>query len=227
MSDTLTNLAIIMDGNGRWAKDRNKPRSFGHEQGAKNIKEITAFCAKHTTIKTVTLYAFSTENWKRPKVEIDFLMQLLGKYLTKELATYHAYKIKFETIGDLSKFSDELQKKIQYTKDETKNYTNLTQILALNYGFRDEMVRSVKKLIAEKKEINEANIANSLDTAFGDVDLLIRTGGERRLSNFLLWQSAYAEIFFTKTLWPDFNKDELSDIIEKYLAIERKFGGLK
>ena len=224
--NTLTNLAIIMDGNGRWAKERSIARSAGHEKGAEVIREITHYCANHDTIKTLTLYAFSTENWKRPKLEVDFLMKLLEKYLQNELETYHRFGVRFETIGDLSRFSSKLQKQIDATKNETKNYTKLAQILALNYGARDEIVRAVKKLIEQNKEISEDSISEALDTPYSDIDLLIRTSGEKRISNFLLWQTSYSELFFTPTLWPDFTSLELESIIEKYHAVTRKFGGL-
>jgi undecaprenyl diphosphate synthase len=224
--NTLTNLAIIMDGNGRWAKERSLARSAGHEKGAEVIREITHYCANHDTIKTLTLYAFSTENWKRPKLEVDFLMKLLEKYLQNELETYHRFGVRFETIGDLSRFSSKLQKQIDATKNETKNYTKLAQILALNYGARDEIVRAVKKLIEQNKEISEDSISEALDTPYSDIDLLIRTSGEKRISNFLLWQTSYSELFFTPTLWPDFTSLELESIIEKYHAVTRKFGGL-
>lgn len=224
--NTLTNLAIIMDGNGRWAKKRGLPRTTGHERGAETIREITEFCSKHDTINTLTLYAFSTENWKRPKIEVDFLMKLLEKYLKKELETYHKFGVKFDTIGDLSRFSSNLQKQIDITKKETKNYTKLTQILAINYGARDEITRAVKKLLEQNKEISEDNISKALDTPYADIDLLIRTSGEQRISNFLLWQTSYSELFFTPTLWPDFTSSELEEIIEKYHMVDRKFGGL-
>lgn len=224
--NTLTNLAIIMDGNGRWAKEHNLPRTKGHEKGAETIREITEYCANHPTLKTLTLYAFSTENWKRPKLEVDFLMKLLERYLKNELETYHEFGIKFDTIGDLSKFSPKLQKQIDIAKEETKNYTELTQILALNYGSRDEITRAVRKLIEQNKEISEDSISKALDTPYSNIDLLIRTSGEQRISNFLLWQASYSELFFTPTLWPDFTSSELENIIEKYHTVDRKFGGL-
>ena len=224
--NSLVNLAIIMDGNGRWAKERGLSRSAGHERGAETIRDITEYCSKHSTIKTLTLYAFSTENWKRPKMEIDFLMKLLEKYLERELETYNKFDIRFETIGDLSKFSKKLQEKIEHVKNETKNNKQLTQILALNYGARDEITRAVNKLINQNKEITEENISSVLDTPFSDIDLLIRTSGEQRMSNFLLWQTVYSELFFTPTLWPNFTSQELESIIEKYYMIDRKFGGL-
>ena len=220
-------IAIIMDGNGRWAKSQNKKRIEGHKVGAEVVKEITTYCANNEEVKYLTLYAFSTENWKRPKMEVEFLMKLLDNWLKKELDTYIANQVKFEVIGDISKFSKKLQDRINYTKEQTKNFTKLTQILALNYGSRDEITRAVKKLCESNEEINEENISKNLDTAnFPDVDLLIRTSGEVRLSNFLLWQVAYAEMFFTPTLWPDFTPKELEKIINEFKKRERRFGGI-
>jgi undecaprenyl diphosphate synthase len=222
-------LAIIMDGNGRWAKAQGKNRTEGHKKGAQVVKEITTFCANNDKINYLTLYAFSTENWKRPKYEVEFLMKLLDNWLKKELDTYLENEVRFEVIGDISKFSDKLQKRITITKEKTKNFTKLTQVLALNYGGRDEITRAVKKLCNEKKEITEANINRYLDTSIHnipDVDLMIRTSGEIRVSNFLLWQIAYAEMFFTDTLWPDFSAKELSEIIENFKRRERRYGGI-
>jgi len=214
-----------MDGNGRWAKKRGLKRVEGHKVGAEVVKRITTYCANHKEVKILTLYAFSTENWKRPKMEVEFLMKLLDSYLKKELSTYIENEVKFEVIGDISKFSKNLQDRIKYTKEKTKNFNKLTQVLALNYGSKDEIVRAVKKVIANKEEINEKNIQKNLDLT-KDVDLLIRTSGEVRISNFLLWQCAYAEMFFTNTLWPDFNEKELEDIINCFKKRERRFGGI-
>ena len=218
-------LAIIMDGNGRWAEKRGLKRVEGHKKGAEVVKEITAYCANNPEIEILSLYAFSTENWKRPKMEVDFLMKLLDNWLKKELETYIKNDVKFETIGDISKFSDKLKKRIEYTKEKTKNNKKLTQILALNYGSRDEITRAVKKMISKNEEITPENIQKNLDIS-RDVDLLIRTSGEIRISNFLLWQIAYAEMFFTKTLWPDFNTNELEKIINEFKKRERRFGGI-
>ena len=218
-------LAIIMDGNGRWAKKRGLKRIEGHKKGAEVVKEITTYCANNPDIEILTLYAFSTENWKRPKMEVEFLMKLLDNWLKKELDTYIKNDVKFETIGDISKFSDKLKKRISHTKEVTKNNKKLTQILALNYGARDEITRAVKKLIETKEEITEENIQKNLDIS-RDVDLLIRTSGEIRLSNFLLWQIAYAEMFFTKSFWPDFTSKELEAIINDFKKRERRFGGI-
>ena len=218
-------LAIIMDGNGRWAKKRGLKRIEGHKKGAGVVKEITTYCADNPEIDILTLYAFSTENWKRPKMEVDFLMKLLDNWLKKELETYIKNDVKFETIGDISKFSDKLKKRIQYTKEVTKNNKKLTQVLALNYGSRDEITRAVKKLVEKNEEITPENIQKNLDIS-RDVDLLIRTSGEIRISNFLLWQIAYAEMFFTPTLWPDFTTIELEKILNEFKNRERRFGGI-
>lgn len=226
MSNELKHLAIIMDGNGRWAKERSLARTKGHEKGAEIIRDITEYCSNHPTMQTLTLYAFSTENWKRPKLEVDFLMRLLDNYLTKELDTYHKYNVRFETIGDISKFSSALQKRIEITKEATKHYTKLTQILALNYGGRDEITRAVNKALKADMAITEENISKMLDTPYSDIDLLIRTSGEQRLSNFLLWQASYSEFYFTSTLWPDFTPSELDEIIAGFYDRDRTFGGL-
>ena len=218
-------LAIIMDGNGRWAKQKGLKRIEGHKKGAEVAKEITIYCANHPEIEILTLYAFSTENWKRPKAEVEFLMKLLNNWLKKELDTFIKNEVKFEAIGDISKFSKQLQDRINYTKEKTKNFTRLTQVLALNYGSKDEITRAVKKLIEKKEEITPQNIQKNLDLPV-DVDLLIRTSGEIRVSNFLLWQIAYAEMFFTKTLWPDFTTKELDKIIKEFKQRERRFGGI-
>lgn len=222
----LKHLAIIMDGNGRWATQKNLSRTKGHEEGAKVVREVTEFCAQEK-IQYLTLYAFSTENWNRPKLEIEFLMKLLKKYLKNELSYYLKNNIRFQVIGDISKFSSDLQKTIQKTIQETSSCTGMTQVLALNYGSRDEITRAVKKLVENNLEINEQNIQNNLDTAdIPDVDLLIRTSGEVRISNFLLWQCAYAEMFFTDTLWPDFRVSELKNIMTEYSKRTRRFGGI-
>lgn len=215
-----------MDGNGRWAEKKGKNRSFGHEAGAKSVRNITT-CAAKLGVNFLTLYAFSTENWKRPKSEISFLMNLLKLFLKNELKTLMKNNICFTTIGDLSKLDSSLVKIIEDVKTKTSSNSGLTQVLALNYGSKDELTRAFKKIIVNQLDITEENIKNSLDTAsFPDVDLLIRTGGERRLSNFLLLQSSYAELFFTNTLWPDFDEEEFNSIIQKYMNIKRKFGGL-
>ena len=214
-----------MDGNGRWAEKRGQKRIKGHEEGAEVVRSITEFCAANDEINRLTLYAFSTENWKRPRLEVEFLMKLLEKYLKKELSTYLKNNIKFEPIGDLRAFSPSLQKTIEHVKDATRHCDGLVQSLALNYGAKNEIVRAFNTL-KDKKDITEEMLANALDCK-EDVDILIRTGGDKRLSNFLLWQAAYAELFFVDTLWPDFSVKELEKIIAKFKKIERRFGGLK
>jgi undecaprenyl diphosphate synthase len=222
----LVHLAIIMDGNGRWAKRQGKERSYGHKEGAKKVREITKYAAK-MGIKYLTLYAFSTENWNRPKAEVSVLMKLLSKYLRSEIPTLLENNIRFDVIGDTSKFSVALQKEIASTKEATKHCTGLTQVLAINYGAQDEIVRAVNKLLHVRGEITKEALENTLDTAgMPPVDLLLRTGGDCRLSNFLLWQAAYAELFFSKTLWPEFSVGELETIVSEYQQTERRFGGV-
>lgn len=232
----IEHLAIIMDGNGRWAANNNKPRKEGHKAGALKVREITKFCTK-LDIKYLTLYAFSTENWKRPKLEVDFLMKLLEKYLKDEEENYIKNNICFNFIGDISIFSQSLQSKLYKLKDKTKCNTNLTQVLALNYGSQDEISRAVVKICKQgthlgidlekldKLQIKKL-IEQNLDTNMPPVDALIRTGGEYRLSNFLLWQVSYAELFFTPTLWPDFSLQELEDILQSFKLRQRRFGGI-
>ena len=221
-----SHIAIIMDGNGRWAKEKGLNRTAGHEEGAKTVRNITIHCSQ-IGIKYLTLYAFSTENWSRPKLEVEFLMKLLEKYFKAELSIYLENNVKFKAIGDLSRFSKKLQKIIKETEDKTATCTGLTQILALNYGSRDELTRAMKKIQANKLEISEENISKSLDTAgIDDVDLLIRTSGEIRISNYLLWQIAYAEMFFTQTYWPEFTTNDLDDILSDFNSRERRFGGI-
>jgi undecaprenyl diphosphate synthase len=219
-------IAIIMDGNGRWAKERGLKRTAGHEKGAQIVREITTHCS-NIGIKYSTLYAFSTENWNRPKLEVQFLMRLLDNWLKNELEVYLKNNVKFKAIGDISKFSSKLQQTIKDTEQKTSHCSGLTQILALNYGSRDEITRAVQKIVDKGLEISQENINNHLDTAnIPDVDLLIRTSGEIRVSNYLLWQIAYAEMFFTQTYWPEFNSNELDDIIDDFNKRERRFGGI-
>jgi len=224
---SLKHLAIIMDGNGRWAQQRGLKRTKGHEAGAEIIREITTYCAKRTSIESVTFYAFSTENWKRPKLEVEFLMKLLDRYLKNELKTYQENRIRFQAIGKIDEFSKSLQKRIKDTEELTKNHSNLTQILALNYGGRAEITAAVNSLIKKgKKILTENDISFALQTPYIDIDLLIRTSGEERISNFLLWQLSYSEFYFSPTLWPDFKANELSIIIKNYEHRTRRFGGL-
>jgi len=220
----LKHIAIIMDGNGRWAKFKGKIRTEGHKEGAKTVRKITEYCS-NIGLEYLTLYAFSTENWNRPKSEVDFLMKLLDNYLEKELDGYMSNNVKFEMIGDISRFSDKLKKRIETTKEQTKNNNSLTQVLAINYGSQDELTRAFSRISHKQEPISIESITNNLDTAgMPSVDILIRTGGEKRLSNFLLWQSAYAELFFTDTLWPDFCETELARIMDDFKRRERRFG---
>lgn len=225
MSNQPRHVAIIMDGNGRWAASLGKNRTYGHEKGAEAVRTVTTYCAANIEIERLTLYAFSTENWKRPKLEVEFLMKLLERYLKNELSTYLEGNIRFEPIGDLSLFSASLRKTIMEVEKATAHCTGLVQSLALNYGGRDEIVRAVNALALHHTPITTDSLAHALDSQ-SDVDLLIRTGGDHRLSNFLLWQSAYAELFFTDTLWPDFGENELKEIIKKFKTVERRFGGI-
>ena len=219
-------IAIIMDGNGRWAKEKGLNRTAGHEQGAKTVRNITIHCSD-IGIKYLTLYAFSTENWSRPRLEVEFLMKLLERYFKSELPIYLKNNVRFRAIGDLSKFSKKLQNIIKETETKTAKCTGLIQVLALNYGSRDEIVRAVKKLNERNLDVSEENLNSFLDTVdIPDVDMLIRTSGEVRISNYLLWQSAYAEMFFTQTYWPEFDTNELDDIISDFHKRERRFGGI-
>jgi undecaprenyl diphosphate synthase len=220
-------IAIIMDGNGRWAKQRGfKERIKGHEIGAQKVRELTIH-ASNIGLKYLTLYAFSTENWKRPKAEVSFLMNLMDKYLKNELPLFLDNSVRFETIGDISALSSKLQDRIAYTKEKTAHFDGLTQVLAINYGAKDEIVRAVNSAIKIGKEVDEDSFSSLLDTKnMPDVDILIRTGGDVRVSNYLLWQCAYSEMFFTPTLWPDFTTKEFDEILANFGNIERRFGGV-
>jgi undecaprenyl diphosphate synthase len=231
----INHIAIIMDGNGRWAKSKGKKRSYGHKKGVDALKKITIHCAK-IGVKYLTLYAFSTENWARSKEEVSLLMGLLSKFLKSQENVFVDNNIRFKSIGDISKLSLSLQKQITNLEQKTKRNKNLTQFLALNYGARDEIVRAIKKIKdknIEHKEITETTLSDYLDTNFynGDkiekassVDLLIRTGGEKRLSNFLLWQCSYSELFFSKVMWPDFSIKDFDKICKKFYKRSRRFG---
>jgi undecaprenyl diphosphate synthase len=211
-----------MDGNGRWAKQQGLKRTKGHEKGAEVAREVTEFCAANKEIKNLILYTFSTENWKRPKYEVDYLMKLLYKYLKNEENTYLQNKIRFDVIGDLTPFSDEVKKQIATLKEKTKDFTGFTQYLALNYGAKDEITRALNKI---GKTVSPETITQHLDFC-EDIDIIIRTGGEKRISNFLLWQGAYAELFFSDTFWPRFSVEEFEAILDEYKNRERRFGGL-
>ncbi|MBP5577693.1 MAG: di-trans,poly-cis-decaprenylcistransferase [Treponema sp.] len=222
-------IGIIMDGNGRWAKQRGQIRTAGHEEGLKRAKEI-AKAASDLGIKYVTLYAFSTENWKRAKSEVGFLMNLIHTHLLKELKFYKENSIRVRLLGDITGLPSIIQKDILETEEDTKDFKGLTICLAINYGGRDEIVRSIKKIIREgipEQEINEGMVSTHFDfPELPDVDLLIRTGGEQRISNFLIWQASYAEFLFTKTLWPDYNKEEFYNNIAEFQKRTRRFGAV-
>ena len=224
-------IAIIMDGNGRWAKKQGFLRAFGHENGAKSVRMTVETCAR-LGVENVTLFAFSTENWNRPKLEVDTLMKLLVKSLKKELKTLLDNNIKLNTIGDIDMLPISTQKKLQEVIELTKNNTRLTMTVALSYGSRAEIVAAVKNICEKVKNniisidtIDESIINEHLYTHnLPDVDLLIRTSGEHRISNFLLWQIAYSELYFTDVLWPDFKEDDLYEAIISYQKRERRFG---
>ena len=222
-------VAIIMDGNGRWAKKRGLPRTAGHKEGLTSAKKIVA-AAANLGIKYVTLYTFSTENWKRAQEEVGYLMGLIKGHLRAEFDFYKKNGIKIEHIGDLEGLPQDVRNEILNAKKDTEHFTGTTCVLAINYGSRNEIVRGVKKLISNginAENINEDTITNSLDIpSLPPVDLMIRTGGEERLSNFLLWQCAYAEFIFTDTLWPDYNEKEFFTDIEKFQQRNRRFGAV-
>lgn len=226
-------IAIIMDGNGRWAKKRSMPRVFGHKQGAKSVRNITTACAE-LGVRYLTLYAFSTENWKRPAQEVGFLMKLLSDYLDKETKTLMKNNIRLLTIGEIDKMDKAVYAKLQSVKKITSKNSGLTLILALNYGSKREITRALKSIASDVKnkkikpsDINEELISSKLFTAgIPDPELLIRTSGEMRISNFLLWQIAYSEIYITDILWPDFGKNNLLRAIEEFNRRERRYGGI-
>lgn len=220
----LNHLAIIMDGNGRWAKNKGLLRSFGHKAGASIIKDLVKTCMEEG-IKNLSLFAFSTENWKRPKEEVDFIFKLFNEYLSSQSDDFLKNGIKFKTFGNIKALDELTRKLIDDYEFKTKDCKNLNFNLGINYGAKDEIIRAVKKLNEENLEINEENLNNCLDIN-QDVDLLIRTGGHFRISNFLLWQCAYAELYFTETLFPDFSPAELKKIIQEYKVCKRNFGGI-
>ncbi len=230
--DSIPNhIAIIMDGNGRWAKKRNKSRDYGHKEGKKSVKKIVEVCAE-LGVKNLTLFAFSTENWNRPKLEIEILMKLLLTSLNEELETLNKNNIRFKTIGNLEKLPKKLLSYLTKVTKKTQNNNRMTLTLALSYGAREEIVYAmqaigdkVKNNLISLKNIDESVINQHLYTHYlPDVDLLIRTSGEKRISNFLLWQIAYAELYFTEKLWPDFSKEDLYEAIVNYQQRERRFG---
>jgi len=227
-------IAIILDGNGRWAKKKGMPRNFGHTQGSKNVERICEDAYK-MGVKYLTVYAFSTENWKRPKEEVDALMNLLRNYMKTCLKTAEKNRMRVRVLGDKTALDDDIRSRIAELEEATKNNDGLNFQIALNYGSRDEMVRAMKKMSLDIKDgkidteqIDETLFETYLDTHdIPDPDLMIRTSGEQRLSNYLLWQLAYSEFYFTDVLWPDFTKEDLAEAIEYYNGRDRRFGGVK
>ena len=224
-------IAIIMDGNGRWAKQQGMMRAFGHENGTKSVRQTVEACAE-LGVENLTLYAFSTENWNRPKLEVQTLMKLLVSSLKKEISTLQNNNIKLAAIGNLSTLPKKVHKELLEVIEQTKGNTRMTLTLALSYGSREELLNTVKEIsikvknnIISLEKIDESIINEHLYTHnLPDVDLLIRTSGEQRISNFLLWQIAYAELYFTSVLWPDFTKQHLYEAIIEYQKRERRFG---
>ncbi|OGW25191.1 MAG: di-trans,poly-cis-decaprenylcistransferase [Nitrospirae bacterium GWC2_42_7] len=224
-----SHVGIIMDGNGRWAESRGLPRIEGHRRGSERVKEIVEV-SLDIGIKCITLYAFSTENWQRPKSEVSMLMKLLELYLKNELSKLVKKGIVFRTIGETWRLPENIQKLIKDTTEMTASNKGMTLVAALSYSSRNEITRGIKKIIAsgiKPEEVTEDLVTSSLDTdGLPQPDLIIRTSGERRLSNFLLWQSAYAELYFTDVLWPDFDKEEFMLALQDFQGRERRFGSL-
>lgn len=222
----IEHIGFIMDGNGRWAKKRGMPREYGHKFGAESFKKVMEYCGK-IGIRAVTFYVFSTENWKRPQKEVDSIMDLLRGYLDDCQKELKKYNVKFVFLGDKSVFPSEMRDKMMNIEKESAD-NEYTVNLALNYGGRDEIVNSVNKLIAQgKKSVTEADISGALYTKDSpELDLIVRTGGDMRISNFLLWQSAYAELYFTDVLWPDFGSKDVDAAIDDFKKRKRRFGGV-
>lgn len=226
-------VSIILDGNGRWAKSKGLPRNYGHREGAKNIEQI-CMDAWDIGIKYLTVYAFSTENWSRPKDEVDTLMNLLLYYLRTIGKKAMKNNMRIRIIGDRNGLSQEIQDAAAAMEERTEGNTGLQFQIAINYGGRDEMVRAMRKMLADydagkftREELNEARFSSYLDTAdIPDPDLMIRTSGEERLSNFLMWQHAYSEFYFTKVPWPDFKREDLLEAVRAYTKRDRRFGGI-
>ena len=226
-------IAIILDGNGRWAKSKGMPRNYGHAQGAKNVEKICEE-AWRMGIKYLTVYAFSTENWSRPQNEVDALMKLLRNYMKTCLKTAEKNRMRVRVIGDKTGLDEDIRTRIKELEEASKNNDGLNFQIAINYGSRDEMIRAMRKMTKDcadgrfaPEEITEELFEGYLDThGIPDPDLLIRTSGELRLSNYLLWQLAYSELYVTDCLWPDFNKEELLEAIRQYNKRDRRFGGV-
>ena len=222
----LRHVAIIMDGNGRWGLKKNKTRNHGHRAGLETVEKIIKSSIRNK-IKYLTLFAFSTENWKRPKNEINFLFKLLDSFIDKKINEFKKNNIKLKIIGDISVFNKKLKKKLNDSEKITKKYKKLQVNLALNYGSKVELIRAFKQLNKKKLNANLKSLEKNLYTAdIPDPEILIRTGNTHRLSNFLLWQLAYTEIFFEKKLWPDFNEKDYTKILNKYKKTKRNFGNI-
>ena len=220
-------VAIIMDGNGRWGIQKKKSRNYGHSKGIEVVENIIEE-AVSKKIKYLTLFTFSTENWKRPKSEIKFLINILEKYIVKELNNLIKKKIKLKIIGNLEKFPNSLKAKLRKAEKLTRLNNKIQLIIALNYGSKEEIINTVKKLNNSSIRINEKNISENLYTKnIPDPEILIRTGNRNRLSNFLLWQLSYTEIYFVSKLWPDFTRKDFSKIINNFSKVKRNFGGIK
>ena len=228
IATNIKHIAFIMDGNGRWAKKRGLPREYGHRKGAETFKKVVEYCGA-LGINATTFYVFSTENWKRPQKEVDALMKLLDEYLDecKDNLLKKDDGIRFVFIGDKAPFSEDLRKKMLTLEEMTAGNSRIVN-LAINYGGRDEIVHAFNELIAEgKRKISEDDISSSVYTAESpQLDMIVRTGGDIRISNFLLWQAAYAELYFTDTLWPDFSKKDIDKAIKAFNGRNRRFGGV-
>ena len=224
---TPKHIAIIMDGNGRWGLKKKKSRNYGHKEGVKVVEQIINQAIKKK-IQYLTLFTFSTENWKRPKKEITFLFKLLSNYIDKELNKLIEKKVKLKILGNINKFPKFLINKLRQAEKSTKMGDKIQLNIALNYGSKEELINAIKKVNKSKLIINEKNIKKKLYTKdIPDPEILIRTGNRNRLSNFLLWQLSYTEIYFIKKLWPDFNKKDFSKIIFKFSLVRRNFGGIR
>ncbi len=231
-SNLPRHIAIILDGNGRWAQKRGLPRTAGHAAGAETFRNIATYC-KEIGLDYLTVYAFSTENWKRPQAEVDTIMELLEKYLFEAIDRMEKDKVKMEFFGDVSVLSPKLRGLIERTREISKHYDGCQVNICLNYGGRDEIIRGIMRFAEEYKqgsvaELTEESFDSYLFSAgIPDPDLLIRPGGELRLSNFLMWQSAYSELYFTDTLWPDFTKADINAAIAEFQRRDRRYGGVK
>lgn len=228
MNAPLKHIAFIMDGNGRWAKERNLARTEGHKEGAQRVFDVAKRIFEYWNIPYITMYAFSTENWKRPKQEISVIFKLLTTYLKKKKSVFVENKIRFHTIGNIDALPEATRNAIADVKAVTKHFTEHTLTLALNYGAREEVLNAIKSLPADEiKDLTWEKFSQQLYTAdMPDPDLIVRTSGEQRLSNYLLLQAAYSEFYFTSTYWPDFNDQEVDKAIESYLQRTRRFGNI-